>query len=164
MLDEYGLRLLAEIGVDVYAPRSVSPSTAPETRVPESSGADPAAMPATQGQAVGRAADVLILGSFDPGSRLLVDLSRAFRGAGLRAEHRQAADAAALPDARAVLVLGESLARDLGTALPAQRHEAIHWIITSDPRAVSRSASVKQGLWGEIKRLVRALRSCAAQA
>lgn len=155
MLDEYGLRLLAEIGVDVYAPRSAA--------APAAASADQAVKAAmAESTVAGRDADVLILGSKAGSSRLLGDLQRAFRFAGLRAGLAAAGDDAVLNDASSLVVLGESLARELGARMPAQRHKAINWIITSEPQALAASAAAKQGLWGEIKRLSRSQRASGA--
>jgi hypothetical protein len=159
MLDEYGLRLLAEIGVDVYAPRSAA---APAGSVPAQSVAA-GVFAGTEQPSAPVGTDVLILGSAGMASRMLDDLLRAFRMSGLRAGLSRAADDAALNEARNLVVLGESMARDLGAGMPAQRQNAIHWIVTSEPAALAASAAAKQGLWGEIKRLSRLLRASATQ-
>lgn len=154
MLDEYGLRLLAEIGVDVYAPRRVAiPASSASERV--ATAADTVSGERSPG-IIG--ADVLILGTAGSASRLLDDLLRAFRSVGLRAEFSPALNAADLAEARSLLVLGEALARNLGAEMPAQRHRAINWIFTSEPGSLAASAAAKQGLWGEIKRMSRSLR------
>ncbi|MGB0135020.1 hypothetical protein [Dokdonella sp.] len=158
MLDEYGLRLLSEIGVDVYAPRvAAAPTPAGSGQVAEFDVAE------SRHQSAARSAEVLILGSAAATSRMLADLQRAFRVAGLRVGVADARDDASLADARSLVVLGESLARELGARMPAQQHKAINWIITSEPQALAASASAKQGLWGEIKRLSRSLRAGASQ-
>ncbi|MEZ5460943.1 hypothetical protein [Dokdonella sp.] len=159
MLDEYGLRLLAEIGVDVYAPRPAAGSAA---RVPASG--QIVAADASTGQTRNRAgADVLVLGFAGKAGRMRDDLLRAFRLIGLRAELSGTADAAALDDARNLVVFGEAMARELGSGMPAQRQNAIHWIVTSEPAVLAASAAAKQGLWGEIKRLSRLLRASGTQ-
>ena len=158
MLDEYGLRLLAEIGVDVYAPRPVANSAA---SVPEPA-ASPVRVPAVQ-SSNSTHVDVLILGSAGSASRMLEDLLRAFRSVKLRAELSSVVNAGNLADVRSLVVLGESLARTLGAEMPAQRHKEINWIFTSEPGVLVASATAKQGLWGEIKRLSRSLRVSGTQ-
>jgi hypothetical protein len=155
MLDEYGLRLLEEIGVDVYAPRqaTVAPAIAQEATV-----ADPVRAIAKPLPNASRA-DVLILGFDESKSRLKDDLLRAFRSVQLRAELSSAVDTRGLFEARSLVVLGEPMARRLGADMPTGQHKAINWVITSDPSALALSASAKQGLWGEIKRLLRTLRA-----
>ena len=150
MLDEYGLRLLAEIGVEVYLPRAIaggqaaSDPTAPAPTLPETAtGHDPVA-----------ASDILILGHEDAPPRFLADLQRACRLTGLAVQTSHA-DVGAIADVRGLIVLGERLARELGAALPAQRQNEIAWVVAAAATTLAGDAAAKQALWGEIKRLAR---------
>lgn len=158
MLDEYGLRLLAEMGIEVHLPRLA------RGMVPEAENAGAAEPVGSLGEpAAGRhGADLLIIGAGDTPGRLVDDLLRAFRLVGLRPALSGAADAAALADARGLVVLGEALARRLGADMPAQRHQAIQWIVASEATALATSAAAKRSLWGEMKRLSRTLHGSSA--
>ncbi len=158
MFDDYGLRLLAEIGVDAYVPRG-SAVQAPAALAPAQAGA---AQPARSADAVADAAPhvvaatrvVVVFGSA-PSPRLSADLLRTLRAARLDAVVAEAGDLAALDAARAWIVFGESVARGLGAQLPAQRLRAVEWVVAAEPADVARSAGAKRALWGEIKRLAR---------
>ena len=156
MLDEYGLRLLAEIGIDVYVPRARRlEAGAPElpaaaARAPESSAGDPGPRPV----AICASADILIVGHEALPQRLLADFQRGARLAGLDLATVGALPSQSVAGARGLIVFGEALARELGSAMPAQRQNEIVWVVVADPAGLARSAA-KQALWGEIKRLSR---------
>jgi hypothetical protein len=162
MLDDYSLRLLAEIGVDVYVPREAAPIVVADDQRGVPSAGPLAALAAATGEhpplAVpgGQSSDLLILCNLGAHDRLLADLLRAVRMAGLDAAIADAGDNASIALARGLLVLGESLARSLGAEMPAQRQNEIAWIVTHEPMALAQSADAKRALWGEIKRLSRA--------
>ncbi|SFN09464.1 hypothetical protein [Dokdonella immobilis] len=152
MLDEYGLRLLAEIGVDVYLPRAaarVQPASDATAPAPA-----PALSDATSRQGADAPTDILIIGHESAPTRFLADLQRACRLAGLAVQTSHA-DVGAIADARGLIVLGERLARDLGAALPAQRQNEIAWVVAGAAPTLVGEAAAKQALWGEIKRLAR---------
>ncbi len=158
MFDDYGLRLLAEIGVDAYVPRG-SAVQAPAASAPAHADvAQPAEPAATVADAVPPAVTptrvVVVFGSA-PSPRLSADLLRTLRAARLDAAIAEAGDLAALDAARAWIVFGESVARGLGAQLPAQRLRAVEWVVAAEPADVARSAAAKRALWGEIKRLTR---------
>jgi hypothetical protein len=162
MLDDYSLRLLAEMGVDVYLPRdaaavvsavvhAVGPSVGSVAGHAHADGEFP---PSTK--PVGKSIDLLILCREGDHKRLLADLLRGVRMAGLDASIAEPGQSASIALARGLLVLGESLARSLGAEMPAQRQNEMAWIVTHEPIALAQSAEAKRALWGEIKRLSRA--------
>jgi hypothetical protein len=160
MLDDYSLRLLAEIGVDMYLPREAAAIVAGGDQMPS---AGPQAAPASAAielpKPTAQSSDLMILCNQGDHDRLLADLLRGVRMAGLDAAMADAGQAASIAHARGLLVLGESLARSLGAEMPAQRQNEIAWIVTHEPKALAQSAEAKRALWGEIKRLSRAQRA-----
>ena len=150
MLDEYGLRLLAEIGVEVYLPRAIAgaqPASDPTAPAPALAGTAAAHAPVA-------ASDILIVGHEAAPPRFLADLLRACRLAGLAVQGSHAG-VGEIADARGLIVLGERLARELGAALPAQRQNEIAWVVAAAATTLAGDAAAKQALWGEIKRLAR---------
>jgi hypothetical protein len=140
MRDDYGLRLLAEIGIDVYVPRA---APAPAEM--------PMASPTTHaGQRV-----VLVSAAGQQRVKLVDQVERALRSAGLDARRQDGASIKSLADAHAVVVLGAALARSLGAVLPAPRQAALEWVIATDADTLAPDAVGKRALWGEIKRLAR---------
>ena len=157
MLDDYGLQLLAEMGVDVYVPRGEPVGTASPASVSIAVEETPAAadsVSAERGTAVVHA-DVLILCAEQSQSRLLSDLLRSLRMSRLDAALASAEQSESIAAARSLIVLGESLARSLGAEMPAQRQNEIGWIVSHEPTALAQNADAKRALWGEIKRLAR---------
>lgn len=157
MLDDYSLRLLAEIGVDVYVPRDPS-SRAPEDAKASNSGAENTAhADKAQGRQRGAEpkADVLILCEDRSQQRLLADLLRSLRACRLDAMLGEPGNTDSVAAASSLIVLGESLARSMGADMPAQRQNEISWIVSHEPAALARNADAKRALWGEIKRLSR---------
>lgn len=146
MLDDHGLRLLAEIGIDVYLPRRAA--TAPAAQVD----AAPASAPAAAA-----APGVAFVCAREGRGNLRGHVLLALRAAGLRIVEGDAAELAAGGDVAGVVVLGEALARSLGAGLPAQRHAGLEWVIAGEPAALARGVAPKRALWGEIKRLARIL-------
>ena len=150
MLDEYGLRLLAEIGVEVYLPRA----RAGGQPAGDAAATAPALLEAASRRDPVAASDILILGDEDAPPRFLADLQRACRLTGLAVQTSHA-DVGAIAGARGLIVLGERLARELGAALPAQRQNEIAWVVAVAATTLAADAAAKQALWGEIKRLAR---------
>ena len=158
MLDDYSLRLLAEIGIDVYVPRAAAEPVLSVRSVSAASIPKPPAAPAIKESvtAAGPAtAEFLILGAIESQKRLCAELLRGLRMAKLDAALVDARQADAIGQARGLLVLGESLARSLGADMPAQRQNEISWIVSHDPATLAKNADAKRALWGEIKRLSR---------
>ncbi len=157
MLDEYALRLLGEMGIDVYEPRSVATTVASSAPValagPTSERAIPKA--AETRDATAPNAEVLILCEEGARPRLLADVLCSLRMSRLDAALASAKQIDAIAAAQALIVLGESLARSVGAEMPSQRQNAINWIISHEPNALAISADAKSALWGEIKRLAR---------
>jgi hypothetical protein len=102
-------------------------------------------------------ADVLILGHDEAPAGFLGDLQRAARSCGVAVALGQPEDLASVVTARALIVLGEPLARRLGASVPAQRQNEMTWVVSTAPAEVSRDPAAKQALWGELKRLARIL-------
>lgn len=138
MLDDHGLRLLAEIGVDVYLPRHAAPGPGVVA-----DGAAPAA--------------VAFVAAHGQGRNLRGHVLLALRATGLRVIESDGLDLAQAAGVVAVVVLGEGRARTLGAGLPAARHAALEWVIADEPATLARSAASRRALWGEIKRLARTL-------
>lgn len=152
MLDEYSLRLLGEIGVDVYVPRTQSVESVPSApEAPSPAGVKAA----TEKNVAAMHADVLILCADQSHERLLADLLRSLRMSRLDAMLASPAQSELIAAARSLIVLGKSLARSLGAEMPAQRQNEISWIVSDEPVALAPSAAAKRALWGEIKRLAR---------
>ena len=154
MLDDYSLRLLAEIGIEIDPlPRSVA-------RPAGSAGASaqPAQQTATAAAAPAPAqADIGIVCATASRAKLVGDLGKALRSARIRSALIGIDAADVIATMRGVLVLGEALARRLGAQLPAQRQTAIEWVIVGEPDELARNPHAKRALWGEIKRLSRSL-------
>ena len=158
MLDDYSLRLLMEMGIDVYLPRPVvehhvsvqSVSAASISSAPMAS-----AIRESVTAGVPARAEFLILGAIDSQKRLCVELLRSLRMARLNAALVDASQTDAIAQARGLLVLGQPLARSLGADMPAQRQNEIIWIVSHDPDTLAKNADAKRALWGEIKRLSR---------
>ncbi|WP_440225606.1 hypothetical protein ACQQ2N_10190 [Dokdonella sp. MW10] len=167
MFDDYGLRLLAEIGVDAYVPRGSAVRESAAASPAQASGgqrAGPAAAVAEAAPPAVPATRVVVVFGSAPSPRLSADLLRTLRAARLDAAIAEAGDLAALDAARAWIVFGESVARGLGAQLPAQRLRAVEWVVAAEPADVARSAAAKRALWGEIKRLTRVLGAGAVRS
>ena len=158
MLDDYSLRLLTEMGIDVYVPRTQIDQNAPMQSASVTITSSPATAPAKMESGTAGAPahpEFLILGAVESQNRLCLELLRSLRMAKLDAALVDASQADAIAQARGLLVLGESLARSLGAEMPAQRQNEITWIVSDDPDTLAKNAGAKRALWGEIKRLSR---------
>ena len=160
MLDDYSVRLLAEIGIDVYVPRVevAGVANAPVVHPLGASRESPAIGQPTRELRTDAAtpAPFLIVCAQDRDSRLLGDLLRGLRMARLDAAIADVGQLGIIAAAQGLLILGESLVRVLGADIPAQRQNEIAWIMSSEPGVLAQSAAAKRSLWGEIKRLSRA--------
>lgn len=152
MFDDYSLRLLAEIGVDVYVPR-----TASARAVVGRAAATACAQVIAPAVSANVQIIVAIVGTPSQRIKLLDQVGLALRFARVHAALTDAHDLDAIASMRGLVVLGDSLARTLGNGLPTQRQVDIEWVIASEPDMLARSAAAKRALWGEIKRLSRAL-------
>lgn len=164
MLDDYSLRLLAEIGIDVYVPRAEAVTVVDKPVADAPTRTDLAPGSAVGRSGAGRAPQkhaaattgFLIVCARDRDSRLLGDLLRGLRMARLDAAIVDAGQVESIAAAHGLLILGESLARTLGAEMPAQRQNEIAWIVSNEPALLAQSATAKRALWGEIKRVSRA--------
>jgi hypothetical protein len=86
---------------------------------------------------------------------MLADLLRSIRLAGLDVAPCDANSVASIARARGLIVLGEKRARELGASLPAQRQNAVDWVVVAAADELGGDAAAKRALWGEIKRLSR---------
>lgn len=129
MRDDASRARLVEMGFEIYVPRG-GRNVAPS----------------------GRARVVLIARD---GSALQAQVARALAFA--RIEATTATDAARIGDAAGLVVFGASLARETGAALPADRRKSIAWVVAAEPAEIAGSVAAKRALWGELKRLSRAL-------
>ena len=139
MRDDYGLRLLAEMGIDVYVPKAAPAAASIAAAEPESPVAAAVILACVPGQR----------------AKLVDQVERALRSAGFVARRHEGSSIEAGADVQAVVVLGGTLARALGAGLPAQRQAALDWVISADADALARDATGKRALWGEVKRLAR---------
>lgn len=144
MFTDASLRRLAEMGVDVYLPRTASPSSAPAT-------AAPSAREAAAAVAVYLLADA-------PEHPLLPALLRVFSGAGITAAVARVPTAGDLLGARALVVFGAAQARAVGGLLSAAQQDALGWVAAATPAELAGDALAKRALWGELKQLLRQLR------
>lgn len=162
MLDDYGLRLLAEMGIDVYLPRNDADrrshaegpaSNANRTSIVDA--AEAAVVAAARGDSSPRFHDILLFGHEHAPAAMLADLLRSIRLAGLDVAPCDANSVASIARARGLIVLGEKRARELGASLPAQRQNAVDWVVVAAADELGGDAAAKRALWGEIKRLSR---------
>ncbi len=162
MLDDYSLRLLAEIGIDVYMPRS-APALA--VAVNEAGTGDPehgiAASPEAR---VEPRAEVVIVAPVGQRGKLLVGIEQSLRFAGMHVRVHGDEMPGQTHVMRAVVVLGESLVRSFGATLDAAQHAAIEWVVAAEPDAIPSSANARRALWGELKRVSRHLATQHPQA
>lgn len=148
MADQATLRRarLAELGLEPYVLR--------QRKVPPAS-----CQPAAIAAGTGARSEVLLLAlaGGDAEARLLADLGLALARAGL--VFRLAAPSEALPaSARAVVVLGEAAARELGAGLPAARQQELSWVVGPALAGFGRDGACRRALWSELRQLARRLR------
>jgi hypothetical protein len=166
--DDASLRRLAEMGVDVYVPRTsrrasdaaVASVTMPAalSRVRESDIAEgPAGL---QASAV---ATVLLLAEADSRSAvaLLKDVTRTLAFAQIRSAAASSLDESLIAAAGALVMFGEGQARAVGALIPAQRQRDIGWVVSAEPARLARDAQAKRALWSELKRMARGLRAAS---
>jgi DNA polymerase III psi subunit len=125
------------MGFEIYVPRALRDAAV----------ARPASSP--------RARIVLIARTESASARsLLAQVTRALAFA--RVEASIAADAARVDDAAGLVVFGESLAREIGAAVPAERQKSIVWAGVGEPAEIVGNVAAKRALWSELRRLARA--------
>ncbi len=172
MLDHDNLRRLAEMGIEVYLPRSTlqrdavarPPLSAAEsgaTRVEWASISE-----VVDGTAAQAAATVVLLAdATTEGARALVaNVVRALGFARIVCVLGEARDEAELAGAHAMVMFGDRQARAAGALVPAQRQREIGWVVGAELSALAANGSAKRALWSELKRMVGELAARAAVA
>ena len=161
MLDDARIRLLGEMGIDVYVPRS-RPS-APGTNVAAPASAAESATRVTRETAHARVALVARMQETSE-KTLLAQVRRALAFARIESVIEDAVDIGpVIGDAPALVVFGKNLAREVGAALPADRVRQVHWISAADVASIVGNADAKRALWSELRRMIRVLQSRAGR-
>ena len=156
MLDDVSLLRLAEMGVDVYAPRSARRAAGAE-RIPADSSVA-AGCEASRARERAMARVVLLARADDSRAKdLLAQVVRALAFARVDAVVELAVDEARIGDAAGLVVFGDAFVRQAGAVLSADRRKNLHWIATGDSAEIAASASAKRALWSELRRVIRAL-------
>lgn len=157
MLDDVSLLRLAEMGVDVYAPRTTRRAAAAEQILADPLGA--AGFEASRAPERALARVVLLARVEDPRAKgLLAQVARALAFARVDGVVESAVDEARIGDAAGLVVFGDVLVRQAGAVLSADRRKKLQFIATRDSAEVAASGSAKRALWSELRRMVRALR------
>jgi hypothetical protein len=136
MRDDASRARLEEMGFEIYLPRGVASAPAPSVAVP-----------------VRARPRVALISRAE--SALLAQVVRALAFA--RVDAAVAPGAKRIGDAVGLVVFGESLAREIGAALPAGRQQSMGWVGAAEPAEIAGDVAAKRALWGELKRLARAL-------
>jgi len=145
MRNEASLRRLIEMGVDVYVPR-----VARDRRV---------ALPAVASSRETPVAHVLVLARAGTAQPLIACVLGALRFARIEGRVEATAEATRIIEAAGLVVFGETLAREAGALLPANRQQEPQWVAAPDAAKIGADAAAKRALWSELRRLVRALRA-----
>lgn len=157
MLDDVSLLRLAEMGVDVYAPRSVRRTGAEEISAHSSGGVAGSEASRVPERALARV--VLLARVDDPRAKgLLAQVVRALAFARIDSAIESAVDETQIGDAAGLVVFGDVFVRQAGAVLSADRRKNLQWIATGDSDEIAASGSAKRALWSELRRVVRALR------
>jgi hypothetical protein len=143
MLDEMSLARLAEMGVDVYVPRTRNDAASPAAQALPVSRAGPRV--ALLARASGAAAKALV-----------ADVGRALRFARIGSDV-EAKAGPRMGESAGLVVFGDALAREAGAALPVERQKAVQWVAAADADTISGDPRAKRALWSELKRMARAL-------
>lgn len=155
MLDDYSLRLLAEIGIDVYVPRAEHGGARQATGEATAADAPQPVDLSARVASAGVVAEIAIVAARGQRENLLKGLMQSFRFAGVESTLVDSGAPDTVLAMSGVVVLGESLARTFGSGFSAAQHAALEWIMSGEPEAIGRSAQAKRALWGEIKRVSR---------
>jgi len=157
MLDDGSLLRLAEMGVDVYAPRSARRAAGAERTPADSLVA--AGSEASRAPEHAMARVVLLARADDSRTKgLLAQVVRALAFARVDGVVESAVDEARIGDAAGFVVFGDVLVRQAGAVLSADRRKNLQFIATRDGAEVAASGSAKRALWSELRRMVRGLR------
>lgn len=153
MLDELSLRLLAEMGIEIYEPRAAAdPGRPPVTGLAE----PPSLVSETSAPSKTQQGTVLVMGASE-GARWSADLLAALKWLGVSARTSVSDDLDSLRKAAGVVVLGESHARKLSAGLTAFEQDRLHWVIGTEAKTLASSVEARRALWGEMKRISRLL-------
>lgn len=155
MLDDARVRLLGEMGIDVYVPRSKPAALGANVAVPTS-----AAESATLVARESAHARVALVARVQETSEktLLAHARRALAFARIDGVIGDTVDiGAVIGDAPGLVVFGKNLAREVGAALPADRAQRVHWISAADVASIVGNAAGKRALWSELRRMIRVL-------
>lgn len=152
MLDERSLRLLAEMGIDVYEPRVANMAM----HAPASAAVEPvsAGLPASPPHRKEDVREVLVIGASE-GTRWCRDLLAALNWLGVASRLCTADDRESLRQAAGLVVLGDALARNLSAGLDSTEQGRLHWVIGAHARDLMSSVDARRALWGELKRISR---------
>jgi len=156
MLDDARLRLLGEMGIDVYVPRSRS--SASGTTIATAGGVVESA---TIGASKGAPAHVALVARVQDASEktLLAQARRALAFARIDGVIGDVSEiSAVIGDAPGLVVFVKNLAREVGAALPADRAQRVHWISAADVASIVCNGAAKRALWSELRRMIRVLR------
>lgn len=147
MRDEADLRRLAEIGIDVYAPRvGGSPAGAA------------ACIASGLAATCGAATAILLADASTPrATALLAAVARALGFARVACAQVSEVDESVLSGTLALVAFGEARARAAGATISAQRQREIAWVVTSEPAVLAADGQAKRALWSELKRIARQL-------
>lgn len=153
MLDDGRLRLLGEMGIDVYVPRSRPTGLDADVAAPES---------ATRIAHESAHARVALVARVHDSSEktLLAQARRALAFARIDGVIGDTVDIrAVIDDAAGLVVFGKNLAREVGAALPSDRAQRVHWISAADVASIVGNAVAKRSLWSELRRMIRVLQN-----
>ncbi len=154
MLDERSLRVLAEMGIDVYEPRLANLAM----QAPASAAAEPVctASQASPPRSTGDFREVLVIGASE-GARWSRDVLATLKWLGVASRLCVADDRQSLRQAAGLVVLGEAHARSLSEGLDSKEQGRLHWVIGAPARELMCSVEARRALWGELKRISRLL-------
>src|SRR5690606_11261932 len=142
MRAEASLRRLAEIGIDVHRLRTYADAA------DETSTAQPGRAAAT-----GSARALLVAGDRAHASAPLVaDLLRSLAWLRVDAALAKPADAG-VDGADVLVVFGDDSVRAIGARLPAQRQQAVTWVVAPALSVLARDVPARRALWSELRRM-----------
>ena len=159
MLDDARLRRLAEMGIDVYLPRSApAASRAPDTAGDARSATGATTTPNADA-APSQSRPVLLLArTASPAEqRLLAQIVRALAFARVACDASERVDADAIGRAAGLVVFGDAMAREVGAVSSVAGTRAQGWVAARPLAEIARDARAKRALWSELRRMTREL-------
>lgn len=158
MLDDARLRLLGEMGIDVYVPRSRSTALDGANIAAPAPAAESATVIAREGAHTRVALVARVRETSE--KALLAQARRALAFARIDGVIGDTVDIGALiGDASGLVVFGKNLCREVGATLPADRAQRVHWISAADVASIVGNADAKRALWSELRRMIRVLQN-----